>query len=80
MDVSQDNSAMLDPGDFEKLDKHEREEFNALQERAVQHLIQASNHFRMQFPNLHIEFRFQVEVYQSTQTKPPTVRYSSQLY
>lgn len=80
MDVTQDDSTMLPKGDFDKLSKHEKEEFNTMQERAVQHLLQASNHFKMQFPHLHIEWRFQAEVYQGVETKPSAVRYSSRVY
>ena len=80
MEVQQDKAAMLAPGDYEKLDKHEREEFHALQERMVQYLISASNHFQVQFPHLHIEFKMQAEVYQSPQMKPATVRYSGRVY
>jgi len=80
MDVMQDDASMLPKGDFEKLNKHEKEEFHALQERAVQHLLQVSNHFRMQFPHLHIEWRFQAEVYQDTEVKPMSVRYSNRIY
>lgn len=80
MEITQDTAAMLPSGDFERLDKHEREEFHALQERMVQYLIQASNHFQVQFPHLHIEFKFQAEVYQSPQARPTTVRYSGRVY
>lgn len=80
MEMTQDSSALLPAGDFDKLDKHEREEFHALQERMVQQLIQAGNHFQVQFPGLRIEWKFQMEVYQSVQTNPPTVRYSSRVY
>jgi hypothetical protein len=80
MEVNQDQAAMLPPGDYEKLDKHEREEFHALQERMVQYLIGASNHFQVQFPHLHIEWKFAAEVYQSPQAKPATVRYSGRVY
>ncbi|HLZ64399.1 MAG TPA: hypothetical protein VKR06_46305 [Ktedonosporobacter sp.] len=80
MEVTQDNTAMLPPGDFEKLSKHEREEFHALQEKMVQYLIQGSNHFQVQFPGLHVEWRFQVEVYSSVQMKPSTVHYSGRVY
>lgn len=80
MEVTQDNTAMLPPGDFEKLDKHEREEFHALQEKMVAFLIQGSNHFQVQFPHLHIEWRFQAEVYATGQSKPSTVHYSSRVY
>jgi hypothetical protein len=80
MDVTQDKTAMLPVGDYEKLSKHEREEFHALQERMAQYLIQASNHFQVQFPGLHIEWRFQAEVYQNVQNKPSTIRYSGRIY
>lgn len=80
MDISQDNTSMLPSGDYEKLDKHEREEFHALQERMTQYLIQASNHFQLQFPTLHVEWRFQAEVHQNVQAKPPTVRYSGRVF
>ena len=80
MDITQDNAAMLPPGDFDTLTKHEREEFNAMQERAVQQLVQASNHFHAQFPSLRIEWRFQMDVYQSAKTNPSTVRYSNRVY
>lgn len=79
-EISQDTAAMLPSGDYERLDKHEREEFHALQERMAQYLIQQSNHFQVQFPYLHIEFKFQAEVYQSAQSKPSTVRYSGRVY
>lgn len=80
MDITQDQTAMLPSGDYEKLSKHEREEFHALQERMTQYLIQASNHFQVQFPHLHIEWRFQAEVYQNVQNKPSTIRYSGRIY
>ena len=80
MDVTQDHSAMLPAGDYEKLSKHEREEFHAMQERMIQLLIQGSNHFQVQFPGLRVEWRFQAEVYQSVQASPSTVRYSQRIY
>lgn len=80
MEVTQDDTAMLKPGDFEKLDKREKEAFHALQEKMIQLLVQESNHFKLQFPNLHIEWRFQAEVYQSAMNNPSTVRYSSRVY
>jgi hypothetical protein len=80
MDVTLSDVAMLPTGDFEKLDKREREEFHATQERMIQMLIQASNHFQIQFPNLKVEWRFQAEVYQSVQASPSTVRYSQRIY
>lgn len=80
MDITQDNTAMLEPGDFNKLDKREKEAFHALQEKMIQHLVQESNYFKLQFPGLHIEWRFQAEVYQSVQNNPGTVRYSSRVY
>lgn len=80
MDITQDNSAMVAPGDFDKLDKHEKEEFNALQERMVQQLVAGGNHFQAQFPGLRVEWRFQMEVYKTVQTKPSTIRYSGRVY
>jgi hypothetical protein len=80
MEVTQDHAALLPAGDFDKLDKHQREEFHALQERMVQFFIQQSNHFQAQFPALRIDWKFQAEVYQSVQTNPPTIRYSGRVY
>lgn len=80
MEVTQNTAAMLPPGDFDQLDKREREEFHALQERMVQYLIQGSNHFQALFPHLHIEWRFQAEVYSSPQAKPATMHYSNRVY
>ncbi len=50
MEVTQDNTAMLPPGDFEKLDKRQREAFHAMQERMTQYLIRESNDFKLQHP------------------------------
>lgn len=80
MDVTQDNTSMLPSGDWERLDKREKEAFHALQEKMTAMLIQESNHFRVQFPNLRIDWRFQAEVYQSVLNSPSSVRYSSKLY
>jgi hypothetical protein len=80
MEISQDDAAMLPPGDFDKLDKREREAFHDLQEKFVQQLLQGSNDFQRQFPGLRIEWRFQADVYQSKQAKPGRVSYSSQVY
>ena len=80
MDVTQDNAAMLPPGDFEKLSKHEREAFHAMQEDVVQYLLKASNAFQARFPALRVEWRFQAEVYQSVTANPPTIRYSQRVY
>lgn len=80
MEVTQDDTAMLPPGDFEKLDKREREAFHALQEDMIAHLLKASNEFQLRYPGLRIDWRFQAEVYQSVQTKPSTVRYSQRVY
>ncbi len=80
MEITQDDAAMLPPGDYDKLDKREREAFHALQEKMAQYLIQESNHFQLQFPHLHVEWRFQVEVYASEQAKPARIRYSSRVY
>lgn len=80
MDITQDNTKMLNPGDFDKLDKREKEAFHALQEEMIAILVQKSNHFKAQFPNLHIDWRFQAEVYQSVMNGPSSVRYSSRVY
>lgn len=80
MDVSVSDTAMLAPGDLDKLDKREREAFHAMQERMVQLLMQESNHYQLQFPGLRIDFRFQAEVYQTVKDAPSTVRYSSRIF
>lgn len=80
MDITQDNVKMLDPGDFDKLDKREKEAFHALQEKMIAMLVQESNHFKLQFPGLRIEWRFQAEVYQSVLNGPSSVRYSDRVF
>ena len=70
MDVEISPVAMLPSGDFDKLDKREREAFHAMQERMVQLLMQESNHYQLQFPGLRIDFRFQAEVYKTVQGQP----------
>lgn len=80
IEVTQDTAAMLPSGDFEKLGKHEREEFHAMQERMIQLLVKESNHFQSRFPGLHVEWKFQAEVYMNPQAKPSTIRYSNKLY
>ena len=80
MDVTQDHAAMLPAGDFDKLSKHEREEFHAMQEAIVQYLLKASNGFQERFPGLRVEWRFQAEVYQSVLQSPSTIRYSQRVY
>ncbi len=80
MEISQDNTAMLPPGDFEKLSKREREEFHLMQEKMVQQLIRGSNDFQLQFPSLHIEWRFQMDVYSSVQSKTSTLHYSDRVF
>lgn len=80
MDITQDQTAMLPAGDWERLDKREKEAFHAFQEKMTAMLIQESNHFRVQFPNLRVDWRFQAEVYQSVLNSPSSVRYSSKLY
>jgi hypothetical protein len=80
MDITQDTSAMLEAGDWDKLDKREREAFHAMQERMTQFLIQESNHYQLQFPGLHVVFRFQAEVHKSVLNNPSTIRYSGQVY
>ena len=79
-DISQDNGAMLPAGDFERLEKREREAFHTLQEEAVSHLLKASNEFQLRYPGLRIEWRFQVEVYQTLASHPQTIRYSQRVY
>lgn len=79
-DISQDSGAMLPAGDLDLLDKREKEAFHALQEDAVQHLLKACNEFQLRFPGLRLEFRFQVEVYQSAKVNPGTIRYSGRVY
>jgi len=79
-DISMENVSMLPSGDFEKLDKREKEAFHALQEKMVAMLMQESNHFKTQFPHLHIEWRWQAEVYQSVVNCPSSVRYSDRVY
>lgn len=80
MEATQDNAALLPAGDFDKLTKREREEFHALQEGIVQHLMKASNDFQLRFPGLRVEWRFQAEVYQSVSNNPSTIKYSSRVY
>ncbi len=80
MDVTQDTTAMLPAGDFDKLDKREREEFHAMQERMVQLLMRASNDFQLHYPHLRIQFRFQAEVYQTVTASPSTVSYSQRIF
>ncbi len=80
MEITQDQAAMLPPGDFEKLDKRQREAFHAMQERMTQYLIRESNDFKLQHPGLHVDWRFGVEIYSSPEQKPSTIRYSSRVY
>ena len=80
MDVTQDHAALLPGGDFDKLDKREREAFHELQEQAVSYLLKASNGFGERFPGLKVEWRFQAEVYQSASINPSTIRYSQRVY
>lgn len=75
--MAQDQSAMLESGDYDKLDKHEKEAFNALEEEMAALLHKHCNHFKVQFPGLRVDFRFQAEVYKSPLNNPGTVRYSS---
>jgi len=77
MDITQDNTAMLPTGDFEKIDKREKEAFHALQEEMIAMLVKKSNDFRLQFPKLNVEWRFQAEVYQKIVNSPSSVKYSS---
>ncbi len=80
MDIELSNSAMLPSGDFDKLDKREKEVFHAVQEKMIAMLMQESNHFKLQFPGLRIEWRFQAEVYQSVVNGPSSVRYSDRMW
>ena len=79
-DVTQDHAALLPGGDFDKLDKREREAFHAMQEEVVSHLLKASNDFQLRFPGLKVEWRWQLEVYQSASINPSTIRYSQRVY
>ena len=79
-DITQDHGAMLPAGDWDKLNKHEREEFHAMQEQVVAYLLKASNGFQERFPGLKVEWRFQAEVYQSVLHSPSTIRYSDRVY
>jgi hypothetical protein len=80
MDITQDSTIMLPSGDFEKLDKREKEAFHALQEEMIAMLVNKSNHFKLQYPGLRIEWRFQAEVYQSVVNGPSSVKYSDRVY
>lgn len=80
MEAAQDQGAMLSPGDYEKLDKRQKEAFHALQERAVQFLMQECNHYHLQFPDVHVDFRFQAEVYQDVKANPGRFTYSNRVY
>jgi hypothetical protein len=77
MEITQDAASMLPPGDYATLDKYQREAFHALQERMVQLLMQECSHYQIQFPDLHIDFKFQADVYKSPLSSPSTVRYSN---
>ena len=80
MDISQDHAALMPAGDFDKLDKREKEAFHAMQEEAVAHLLKASNDFQLRFPGLKVEWRWQLEVYQSVHTNPGSIKYSQRVY
>ena len=80
MELSQDAAALMPPGDFDKLDKREKEAFAALQEEAVGHLLKATNDFQTRFPGLRLDWKMQVEVYQSVKINPGTIRYSGRVY
>lgn len=79
-DVTQDSTAMLPSGDFDKLDKREKEAFHALQEEMIAMLVNKSNHFKLQYPGLRIEWRFQAEIYKSVAQNPGSVRYSDKVF
>lgn len=80
MDITQDSTIMLPSGDFDKLDKREKEAFHTLQEEMIAMLVRKSNDFKLQFPGLRIEWRFQAEVYQSVVNGPSSVRYSDRVF
>jgi len=80
MDISTDDVAMLPSGDFEKLDKREKEAFHALQEEMIAMLVNKSNHFKLQYPGLRVDWRFQAEVYQSVVSGPSSVKYSDRIF
>lgn len=81
MDVTQDtDETPLAPGDWDKLNKREREEFHAAQEGMIQYLLKAGNDFQLRFPGLRVEWRFQVEVYQNEPSSLSVVRYSGRVY
>lgn len=79
-DISQDHAALMPAGDFDKLDKREKEAFSAMQEEVVAHLLKASNDFQARFPGLKLEWKMQIEVYQSASVHPSTIRYSQRVY
>ncbi len=79
-EITQDNGAMLPAGDFERLEKREREAFHALQEGIVAELLKASNDFQLRHPGLRVEWRFQVVVYQTLTQGPSTIRYSQRVF
>jgi hypothetical protein len=79
-DISQDHAALMPPGDFDKLDKREKEAFSAMQEEAVASLLKASNEFARRFPGLEVEWKMQLEVYMRATSHPGTVRYSQRVY
>lgn len=80
MDITQDSTIMLPHGDFDKLDKREKEAFHALQEEMIAMLVRKSNDFKLQHSGLRIEWRFQAEVYQSIVNGPSSVRYSDRVF
>lgn len=80
MEISTDQGAMLPAGDYDTLDKGQREVFNAMQERMVQMLMQECSRYSIQFPELRVNFSFQAEVYRKVTQSPSTIRYSQRVY
>lgn len=80
MEITQDQAAMLPPGDFAKLDKRQREAFHEMQERMIAFLVRESNAFTLQHPHLKVDWHFQADVYSKPHEQPATVKYSSRVY
>ena len=80
MDAEISDVKMLPAGDFDKLDKKQKEEFHALQEEMIALLITKSNHFKLLHPGLRIEWRFQAEIYRSVVNSPGSFKYSDRVY
>ena len=80
MEIAQDHAALLPAGDFATLDKREKEAFSAMQEELVSAMLKASNEFHLRYPDLKLEWRWQLEVYRDSLHSPATVRYSQRVY